>query len=189
MALTRNVIFIAFVLLVLVSITTQKKNPWWQCDTVTVVKDVKKAWNPDSQNITVTTNSEAGSGEWVDVYFFDTAGILAGAVFINFGTEIMYYLGECSSSFTPFPTALLPAVTEKTWTITYNYMERLVLHCNGVQVADVVLSECDFSYWKKYWENKPTQMQFGMFGSDTASDTYCFSSNPGKYNGVIDSGE
>ena len=122
----------------------------------------------------------------MSVYFFDTAGETAGGVTIYFDTEIEYEIAFCYSSFTSFPAAL-PAVTKKTWTITYNYMERLVLHCNGVQVADVVISECDDSGWEGYWGRKPTQMKFTMY--DTASDTYCFSSNPGKYNGVIDSGE
>ena len=170
-------------------------DPWKLCDDpVTVVRKEKIPWNPDSQTITVTTNSEAGSEDQVYVYFFDTDGAEKGDVFIYFGTETQYKIGYCSLDWTSFPATLLPAETKKTWTITYNYMERLVLHCNGVQVADVVLSSaCDYSSWEDYWGIKPTQMQFGMDGmdgiTDTASDTYCFSSNPGKYNGVIDSGE
>ena len=125
------------------------------------------------------------------VRFYDTVN-LQGVVRIIFDTEIQYYLGYstmvyCSTVPTSF-TAALPAVTEKTWTITYNYTEqRLVLHCNGVQVLTVVISECDNSSWKYVWVMKPTQMRFSS--GDDASDTYCFSSNPGKYNGVIDSGE
>ena len=119
------------------------------------------------------------------VYFYDTAG--AGDVEIYFYGEIQYWIGYCSSGYTSF-TAALPAETKKTWTITYNYADkRVVFYCNGVQVADVLLSECDDSSWGTYWGIKPTQMRFDS--DDDASDTYCFSSNPGKYNGVIDSGE
>ena len=116
------------------------------------------------------------------VYFYDK-----GYVYIYFSSEIQYMIGYCSTAVTPF-SAALPAVTEKTWTITYNY-PKLVFHCNGVQVADVLLSNsaCTRSDWKDYWERKPTQIEFDTY--DSASDTYCFSSNPGKYNGVIDSGE
>ena len=173
-------------------------DPWWQCDLVTVEKGVKKDWDPDSQTITVTTNSEAESNNQVIVSFFDTVGGDAGLVEIYFGAEIQYKIGGCSSDPTSFTAAPLPAETEKTWTITYNYTDkRVVYYCNGVLVADVVLSNSACrSGWEYYWGSKPTQMQFGMDGmfgmdgiSDTASDTYCFSSNPGKYNGVIDSGE
>ena len=121
----------------------------------------------------------------MDVEFFDTAGAEAGGVTINFNADIEYKIGYCSTVVTPF-TAALPAETKKTWTITYNYT-KLVLHCNGVQVLNVVLSECVDSRWEDVWGSKPTQIEFGMM--DDASDTYCFSSNPGKYNGVIDSGE
>ena len=164
--------------------------PWWQCDNpVTVVKEENILWNPDSQNITVTTNSEAGSGVRVYVQFYDTYFMYTGNVDIFFGTEIKYKIGYCSTTYKPF-TAALPAETKKTWTITYTHADkRLVLHCNGVRVADVVISNsaCSASDWEDYWEEKPTQMQF--YSHDDASDTYCFSSNPGKYNGVIDSGE
>ena len=125
------------------------------------------------------------------VEFYDSGVLSAGAVEIYFKTAIKYIIGGCSTVYTTFSAALLPAETEKTWTITYNYTEeRLVLHCNGVQVADVLLSNsvCDYSDWGDFWGKKPTQMKFDSF-FDTASDTYCFSSNPGKYNGVIDSGE
>ena len=163
-------------------------DPWWQCDDlVPVKKGVKKAWNPDSQNITIYTDSEAGSWEDLDVEFY--AGGYTGDVYIVFGTEIRYWIGYCSTHLTSFP-ATLPTETEKIWTITYNYTEeRLVLHCNGVLVADVVLSNaCDRSDWGDTWGTKPTQIEFES-DIDTASDIYCFSSNPGKYNGVIDSGE
>ena len=149
---------------------------------------MKKDWDPDSQTITFTTNSKAGSGDKLYVDFYDTTGG-AGFVTIRFNTEIEYYIGSCRS-YTSFPNpAAIPAETKKTWTITYNHaVKRVVFHCNGVQVADVVLSSaCSNSGWTKYWEPKPTQMK--LSSSDGASDTYCFSSNPGKYNGVIDSGE
>ena len=162
-------------------------DPWKLCDDpVTVEKNVKKAWNPDSQTITVSTDSEAGSKENVHVSFYDKDDSLLGAVIIYFIAGIQYYIGQCRS-YTRF-SETLPKVTEKTWTITYNYTEEtLVFHCNEVQVADVLLSACNYSGWRNYWGRKPTQIDFDS--SDSASDTYCFSNNPGKYNGVIDSGE
>ena len=168
---------------------------WKLCDDLVPVElDMEKAWNPDNETITFTTDNVAGSGEMVIVEFLGKDGYNAGAVTIYFTTEIVYMIGGCSKYFTPF-SETLPIETEKTWTITYNYMDkRVVLHCNEVQVLNVLLSDIvcayislDQSKWRNYWENKPTQIKFLSY--DTASDTYCMSSNPGKYNGVIDSGE
>ena len=162
--------------------------PWKLCDDNLVpVREKKIPWNPDSQTITISTDSEAGSNQEVEMQFSGAAGALAGSVHIYFYTEIKYNMGYCSSE-TPFPAAL-PTETKKTWTITYNYTEhRLVFHCNGVKVLNVLLSSaCNISYWTYHWGKKPRHIKFGEW--DGASDTYCFSSNPGKYNGVIDSGE
>ena len=146
-----------------------------------VVNGENVQWNPDTQGITVSTDSTVGSGEKVGVLFSDNAGNYAGNVFIYFNTPIQYSLGWCSTTHTYFPVSL-PAAPDKTWTIEYNTAElRLALHCNGVQVLNVLLSdsECTDSRWRTYWERKPKQIQFSSI--DTASDSYCFS-NPGKYN-------
>ena len=147
-----------------------------------VVKGEKIQWNPATQGITVSTDSTVGSGEWVDVNFCDNTGNWAGAVYIYFTTTIQYNIGWCTSTYNNFPVSL-PAAPDKTWTIQYNTAEqRLALYCNGVQALNVLLSvsECTRSYWRTYWERKPTQIEF--LSSDTASDSYCISSNTGKYN-------
>ena len=156
---------------------------WKQCDNlVPVVRDVKIPWNPDSETITVTTDSVASSEKLVGVRFDDKDGDYAGSVFIGFNTQIQYTIGGCTYSYKPFPVTL-PTATQKTWTITYNYAERrVVIHCNGVQVVNVVVSDSACtgdSNWKDYWERKPTQIKF--WGS--ASDSYCISSHPGNYHG------
>ena len=142
----------------------------------------KIQWNPDTQGITVTTNSTVGSDEEVVVYFYDNTGKVAGGMLIHFSTPIQYYINWCTSTWNNFPVSL-PAAPDKTWTITYNTAEqRVVYYCNGVQVLNFLLSdsECTYGPWRTYWERKPTQIQF--YSSDTASDSYCFSSNTGKYN-------
>ena len=156
---------------------------WKQCDNlVPVVRDVKIPWNPDSQTITVTTDSKAGSDAKVGVLFYDKDGNWVGAVWILFDTQIKYVIGWCTD-YTPFPITL-PTATQKTWTITYNYTERrVVYYCNGVLVLNVVVSDSactGYRSWRDYWR-KPTQIYF--YSSDDASDSYCISSNTGKYNG------
>ena len=161
---------------------------WKKCgNPVTIVRDVETPWNPDSETITVNTDSVAGSEKFVDLEFHDKFGAYKGGMFILFSTPIKYYIVYCMDGgigYIPFPVTL-PSETQKTWTITYNYTEkRLVLHCNGVQVLNVLLtSACtriDVN-WRDWWENKPTQIEFPS--TDTASDNYCFSSNTGNYNG------
>ena len=144
-----------------------------------VVRGEKIEWNPDTQGITFTTNSTAGSNDVVWVLFSN----YAGGVWIYFYTPIQYGLGGCSYR-NNFPVSL-PAAPDKTWTITYNTAgKRLALYCNGVQVLNVLLSdsECTQSNWRTTWERKPTQIRFSSSSIDTASDSYCFSSNTGKYN-------
>ena len=146
-----------------------------------VVRDEKIQWNPDTQGITFTTNSAVGSGEKVGVYFYDN-GNYAGNVGIYFNTRIQYYIGYCTPYNNNFPVSL-PAAPDKTWTIEYNTAGKiLALYCNGVQVLNLLISdsECTDSRWRTYWERKPTQILFSSI--DTASDSYCISSNTGKYN-------
>ena len=145
------------------------------------MKGEKIQWNPDTQGITVTTNSTVGSDEEVRVYFYDNAGNYAGDVLIYFTTQIQYTLEWCTYN-NYFPVSL-PAAPDKTWTIEYNIAEQIVaLYCNGVKELNVLLSdsECTYSDWRTYWERKATQIQF--LSKDTASDSYCFSSITGKYN-------
>ena len=138
----------------------------------------KIQWNPDTQGITFTTNSAVGSDDEMSVRFYDTS-----IVYISFSTPMRYLIGGCIFNYNNFPVSL-PAAPEKTWTITYNTAgKRLALYCNGVQVLNFLLSdsECTRSDWSTVWERKPTQIKFG----ETASDSYCFSSNTGKYNEVF----
>ena len=102
----------------------------------------KIQWNPDTQGITVSTDSTVGSNEWVWVYFYDKNGNYAGAVCINFYTEIQYSLGWYKN-YTPFHvTTPVPDEGQRIWTITYNCVELIVvIHCNGVHVLNVLLSD------------------------------------------------
>ena len=120
------------------------------------------------------------------IWFFDKDGIYAGDVQITFYSLIEYSIGWCMFSKPLLFT--LPTPTQKTWTLTYNYTERrLVLKRNGVTVVNdvVTVSVCtrwsDNPQYKATWDRKPTQIKFDYDG--TASDSYCISSNTGKYNG------
>ena len=145
---------------------------------VDVVPNVWTPWSPDSQAITISTDSEEGSGEVMMVYFMDD-NQYTGGVQIRFNSPIQYRIPWCrSSSFTTFPVSP-PTQTDKTWRIVYYPAElRVVYYCNEVEVVEVVLSYvCTSSNWRDYWERKPTQMYF----SSSASDTYCLGPLVGMY--------
>ena len=106
----------------------------------------------------VKTFSWLTRSERVSVWFSDKDGNEAGGVYIDFYKQIDYVIGWCTLGI-PFP-GTLPTETQKTWTLKYNTAEQRVYYCNGVQVADVVLSDsaCTKSSWRKYWERKPTPL-------------------------------
>ena len=54
-----------------------------------VVKVVNLPWNPDRKAITSSTDSEAGSNEYV--YFYNQDGNYTASVYIYFYTQIKYY--------------------------------------------------------------------------------------------------
>ena len=146
-------------------------------DMTNVQKGVALPWNPDTQNITISTDSVENSADLLVVLI--SAGL--GTVEIYFDTKIKYKLGMCTPK-KRFPVTL-PTVTKKYWTIKYNYAEKnVVLYCNGIEVANVVLSDsvCTADpLWRQSWGIKHTNIWFDE--GDTASDSYSLSR--GKYNG------
>ena len=139
-----------------------------------VVRDVYLPLNSDSVDLSIRTDSVIGSGEKVQVTFYDEDTRDAGTVSIKFLSQIQYAIGGCTSS-TPFPAGKLPTQTEKVWRFVYNPAElRAVYYCNEVEVLNVVLSDsvCSESGWRTWWEKKPTQIHFHS-SQDTASEQYC----------------
>ena len=110
------------------------------------------------------------------LYFKDAQNNDAGGVQILFSSPQQYYLLFCRR-WTDFPTTL-PSATKKIWRITLDKSEgiRLKIHCNGVEVANVQLSdhmctnEIYSSSWSHYWSKDVTQLSFNSY--DTASDYY-----------------
>ena len=153
-------------------------------------RDVFIPWYTPTQGIIVTTDSDAWSSEIAKLQFYDKDGNYAGYVYIIFKDNIRYSLGYCKR-FVSFST--LPTEKQKTWIISYDYTkQRVVIHCNEVEVVNVLLSdgECYKEYkdttkeykdttWRNYWEKPTTQIKFSSIADD-ASDSYCISGNPGK---------
>jgi hypothetical protein len=121
----------------------------------------------------IRTDSEVGSDEQVNVYFHSGRRDYAGAVQIYFKSTEQYKLGWCIPTETDFPTTL-PSTKEKVFriTLTRNSGVRLKIHCNEVEVLNVLISgtTCTGSIWSKIWSRDVERIEFRS--KDTASDYY-----------------
>ena len=138
-------------------------------------------WDLETTPIAVRTNSVPGSDDVVNVEF-SARGEYAGGVRIHFSSTPQYYLLYCTS----FKTVLvnLPSANDKVWRITLTRTAgvRLVIHCNLVEVVNILNPHSTFcdraSAWDSstIWNRDVTTIRFN---SDTASDYY--GPQPGDY--------
>ena len=119
------------------------------------------------------TNSTLGIKDKVVVMFCTTQIEGAGGLQIYFTSTTQYFITYCSSSRTNFPSNL-PSEVDKIWRITLDKTAgiRLQIHCNGVEVVNILLSDntCSSSRWGKNWSRDVEIIYF--FPYDTASDYY-----------------
>ena len=122
----------------------------------------------------IKTNSSLGSDEYVWLHFHYAQIDYAGGFQIKFSVKPRHEISGCTP-WTDFPTTL-PSATEKRWRITLDKTAgfRVLVHCNGELVLNVLLSDevCTESpsSWKRYWSRSVTQIYF--YYKDTASDYY-----------------
>ena len=138
-----------------------------------VVRNTPIPWDPDTSDLKINTDSAEGSGEKVALLLNDENGVWAGNVLIYFASPIKYFLGWCTSSWTPFPITP-PTETEKTWRISYTQTsQQLEIFCNDVNVLRVTLSDdvCGDGDWRDTWERDVKKIEFDD-SHDTASDKY-----------------
>ena len=121
----------------------------------------------------IKTNSTLGSEDILDVTFYTTQTVTAGGVEIYLSSIPQYYLTWCSSSRTNF-SSNLPSKVDRIWRITLDKTAgiRLMIHCNGVEVVNVLISDdtCDRRDWRIYWSRNVEKIYFATL--DTASDYY-----------------
>ena len=120
----------------------------------------------------IKTDSSLDSDEKVSLSFYTSGGDSAGGVFLHFTSPPQYELDFCAPR-TNFSTAL-PTDTNKVWRITRTRTSgiRLVIHCNEVEVLNVLLSDssCRNFEWSYIWSRKVEKFKFN--GNDLASDYY-----------------
>ena len=106
--------------------------------------------------------------------FYTDQGDEAGGMNIYLRSPPQYFIHYCIDE-TNFPAAF-PTETDKVWKITLSRVSgiRLVIHCNNVEVLDMVLSDStcvDHSHaWNTYWSMNMKKIYF--YWDDTASDFY-----------------
>ena len=109
----------------------------------------------------------------MDVSFYTSGGEVVGNVRISFSSPPQYYIGYCTYSWTNFPVSL-PTEVERVWRITLNRNSgiRLLIHCNNVEVLNILMSSstCIHSSWSTYWSRTVGKVRFSRV--DTASDYY-----------------
>ena len=135
-------------------------------------RGVKIEWDLESTPLMVRTNSVLGSDERVTVFFYSVEGEPAGGVYLDFKSTLQYFLEWCFTVWTNLPVTL-PSAADKVWriTLTRTASVRLVIHCNDVEVLNILLlSTCSSSTWSTYWSRDVTKIEFRS--SDKASDYY-----------------
>ena len=136
-----------------------------------VQRGVKIEWDLESTPLEVRTDSVLGSHDQVIVNFFSAGGDYAGEVYLFFISTLHYYFKWCSTTWLNPVTE--PSANDKVWRITLTRTAgvRLVIHCNDVEVLDMLLSDATCrSGWSTHWSRDVTKIQFHH--NDLASDDY-----------------
>ena len=129
------------------------------------------------------TDTSLTNGEVVKVGFYTESEVVAGGVILHFASQPQYELSQCTTSRTDIPTTL-PTDTNKVWKISLTRTSdiRLVIHCNEVEVLNVLLSDttCGVgSSWSDAWSRDVEKISFK---DDTASDYYRIKGSRGGFN-------
>ena len=111
------------------------------------------------------------------IRFLSDEETLVGGIELPFTSTPMYKIWLCSIR-TEF-SKNLPPDTDKIWTLSLSKTTsvRLVIHCNDVEVLNVVLSDTicsDDATWTSYWTRDVGTIEFATL--NTAADYY----RPGK---------
>ena len=114
----------------------------------------------------VKTDSEVGSNHELRLRCYDISGNPAAGVTIVFQSTPQYHLWYCLQWF-DFPESL-PSDAKKVWKITLTKTSgiRFVIHCNDIEVVNVLVSD----YTCNSWNRDVVTIMFES--SDTASDLY-----------------
>ena len=141
---------------------------------IAVQRDVEIDFNLEEYSLNIATDSTLGSNDAVAVDLYTSQGDVVGTLRLYFFSTPQYRIWPCTSAYTNFPTNLPPG-KDKIWRVTLTRTAgiRLVIHCNEVEVLNILMSDstCDTSYWSTNWSREVAKIKFPP-GYDAASDYY-----------------
>ena len=129
----------------------------------------------ENNPLLIKSDSIIGSKDRVKIKFLTAQDEQAGGLTIRLLSNPVYWLWECSDSFTNFPTDF-PSETDKILKIeklSGSDYKRFVLLCNSVELLNVLLSDSNCkgeTNWRTYWNRNVARIQFDT--ADSVSDFY-----------------
>ena len=140
---------------------------------IPVQRSVKIAFDLETVPLRIKTDSTIGSKDYVWVHLYTAEEQYVGCVYFDFGSPQKYRINPCTNEVS-FPTAPQSEVN-KIWRISKLPGPRITIHCNGVKVLDIEMSDSqcrDGSDWSSSWSEDIEKILF--VSSDKASDYYSF---------------
>ncbi|KAL5247615.1 hypothetical protein ACHWQZ_G019482 [Mnemiopsis leidyi] len=160
-------------LLLCITVTTVRATSDWK----SVQTGVEISHDLESIPFEIKTDGTAGSNKKLFIEFFGvTAGDPVGGFLINFYASPKFKVLRCMESEKVFPDSVsLPSNPINTWKIKWlrtSKEKRVVVHCNDVEVVNVIISdtECNDNVWRSSWSADIKKLKFN--GGDTASKHY-----------------
>lgn len=104
-----------------------------------------------------------------------------GGINLLFNPVMKYRFRRCNGTYSTFPVEI-PTTNNRVWIITLSRTSAgrgIVIHCNGVKVLNVVLSNstCNVTTWSENWSHDVAKFTFPN-KEDTALQFYRW--EPGK---------
>jgi hypothetical protein len=140
----------------------------------------------ESSPFEIKTDSKLESDDQMKVSFLTSQNNMLGGPYLIFSSVMKYRIYYCTSFYEPLPKQP-PSTIDKVWrftltrsfTKTRNSVIRLFIHCNSVEVLNLLLSDttCSYSKWSEFWTKGPVT-RIRHYSGDNASDYY----RPGTYN-------
>ena len=132
-------------------------------DWTAVQRNVYIPLDLDYKSLEIKTGTRPGNYDQVKVHFLTTQGDIAGGVEISSFSTPKYYLLRCSYGWSNLPDNL-PTEVDKIWRITLTKTAEITLkiHCNSVEVVNVILSDgtCGYRSWRDVWSRDVEGINF-----------------------------
>ena len=142
-------------------------------DWIAVQVDIDYLLDLEKTPLEIKSQGTIDNTDQMDIVFYTTERVKVGGVWIKFTSPPKYTLYQCSS-WTDFPGNLCTDL-DKIWKITVDKTAgiRFLMHCNSVEVLDVLLSDsiCTDSNWRDHWSRDVEKIYFYP-NYDSVSDYY-----------------